>query len=79
MKREKTERTAMFDRDSLYDHICDAVNEWVPKHAEAPEVTPEENERRFQEALKLIKGITHERLIDLMGEEWLAEFRKVAQ
>lgn len=52
---------------------------WEVVCAEAPEITPEENERRFQEALKFIKGITHEQLVDLMGEEWLADFRKVAQ
>ena len=52
---------------------------WGVVCAEALEVTPEENDRRFKEALKLIRGITHEQLVDLMGEEWLEEFRKVAQ
>lgn len=52
---------------------------WEVVCAEAFEVTPEENDRRFREALKLIEGITHEQLVDLMGEEWLEEFRKVAQ
>ena len=52
---------------------------WEVVCAEALEVTPEENERRFKEALKLIQGVTHEQLVDLMGEEWLEEFRKVAQ
>ena len=52
---------------------------WEVVTAEAPEITPEENDRRFKEALALIKGITHEQLVDLMGEEWLEEFRKVAQ
>ena len=52
---------------------------WEIVCAEAPEITEEENERRFQEALKLVKGITHEKLVDLMGEEWLEEFRRVAQ
>ena len=52
---------------------------WGVVCAEAPEITPEENERRFQEALKFIEGITHEQLVDLMGEEWLEEFRKMAQ
>ena len=52
---------------------------WEVVTAEAPEITPEENERRFQETLKFIKGITHEQITELMGEEWLEEFRKVAQ
>lgn len=52
---------------------------WEIVCAEAPEITPKENDRRFKEALDLIKGITHEKLVDLMGEEWLEEFRKVAQ
>ena len=52
---------------------------WEIVTVKAPEITPEENERRFQEALKNIKGITHEQLTELMGEEWLEEFRKVAK
>lgn len=52
---------------------------WEVVTVEAFEVTPEENERRFREALKLIRGVTHEQLVDIMGEEWLEEFRKVAQ
>ena len=52
---------------------------WEVVCVEAMEPTEEENERRFQNGMKLIKGITHEQLVDLMGEEWLEEFRKVAQ
>jgi len=62
------------DDDFLY------VNKgWEIVCAEAPEVTPKENERRFKEAMRLIKGVTHEQLVELMGEEWLEEFRRVAQ
>ena len=43
------------------------------------EITPEENERRFRESLRLINSVTHEQLVELMGEEFLEEYRRVAQ
>jgi hypothetical protein len=43
------------------------------------EITPEENERRFRECLRLINSITHEQLVELMGEEFLEEYRRIAQ
>jgi hypothetical protein len=42
-------------------------------------ITPEENERRFRECLRLINNITHEQLVELMGEEFLEEYRRVSQ
>jgi hypothetical protein len=42
-------------------------------------ITPEENERRFRECLRLINNITHEQLVELMGEESLEEYRRVAR
>jgi hypothetical protein len=45
----------------------------------AEEITPEENERRFRESLCLINSVTHEQLVELMGEEFLEEYRRVAQ
>ncbi len=45
----------------------------------AEEITPEENERRFRESLRLINSVTHEQLVELMGEEFLEEYRRVAQ
>ncbi len=43
------------------------------------DITEEENERRFRECLRLIESVTHEQLIKLMGEEFLEEYRRVAQ
>ena len=43
------------------------------------EITPEENERRFRECLRLINNVTHEQLVELMGEEFLEEYRRIAQ
>ena len=43
------------------------------------DITEEENERRFKECLRLIENVTREQLVELMGEEWLEEYRRVAQ
>ena len=45
----------------------------------AEEITPEENERRFRESLRLINSVTHEQLVELMGEEFLEEYRRIAK
>jgi hypothetical protein len=42
-------------------------------------ITEEENDRRFREALRLIENVTREQLVELMGEEFLEEFRRVSQ
>ena len=42
------------------------------------EISDEENERRFRESLKIIENLTHEELVELMGEEFLEEFKKIA-
>jgi hypothetical protein len=43
------------------------------------EITPEENERRFRECLRLINNVTREQLMELMGEDFLEEYRRVAR
>jgi hypothetical protein len=43
------------------------------------EITAEENERRFRESLCLINNVTHEQLVELMGKDFLEEFRRVSQ
>jgi hypothetical protein len=43
------------------------------------EISDEENERRFRESLKIIENLTHEELVELMGEEFLEEFKKVSR
>ena len=45
----------------------------------AEEITQEEDERRFRECLRLINSVTHEQLVELMGEDFLEEYRRVAQ
>jgi hypothetical protein len=40
------------------------------------EITPEENERRFKACLKSIHNLTRAELVALMGEEWLADYRR---
>ena len=42
-------------------------------------ITPEENDRRFRECLQLIRNVTHEQLVAVMGEDFLEEFRRATQ
>jgi hypothetical protein len=44
-----------------------------------PQISEEENERRFREALRIIQNTTSEELTELMGEEFLEEFRRASQ
>jgi hypothetical protein len=44
-----------------------------------PQISEEENERRFRECLRIIQNTSHEELVELMGEEFLEEFRRVSQ
>lgn len=39
-------------------------------------LTPEENERRFRVCLELIHNLTREKLVELMGKEWLEDYRR---
>jgi len=43
------------------------------------DITEEENDRRFRECLRLISNVTREQLVKLTGEEFLEEYRRVAQ
>lgn len=40
------------------------------------EITPEENEWRFKACLEWIHSLTREELVELMGEEWLEDYRR---
>ena len=42
-------------------------------------ITPEENDRRLRECLQLIRNVTHDQLVAVMGEDFLEEFRRVSQ
>jgi hypothetical protein len=44
-----------------------------------PQISEEENERRFRECLRIIQNTTHENLVELMGEDFLEEFRRASQ
>lgn len=48
-------------------------------NAAEPQISEEENERRFREALRIIRNTTREELVELMGEDFLDEFRRVSQ
>ena len=40
------------------------------------DITPEENEWRFKVCLEWIHNLTREELVELMGEEWLTDYRR---
>lgn len=50
-----------------------------PSSVADTDTTEEENDRRFRECLRLIENVTHEQLLELMGEEFFEEYRRVAQ
>lgn len=43
------------------------------------QISKEENERRFKKCLRIIQNTTHEELVELMGEDFLEEFRRASQ
>ena len=61
-----------------YD-IWSVVDELERPCEKEEEVTEEENERRFKECMEFIKNITHEKITELMGEDFLEEFRRISQ
>jgi hypothetical protein len=44
-----------------------------------PPISEQENERRFKECLRIIQNTTHEDLVELMGEDFLEEFRRASR
>lgn len=43
------------------------------------QVSEEENECRFVRCMDIINNLTNDEITELMGEEWLEEFRRVSQ
>jgi hypothetical protein len=40
------------------------------------DITEEENDRRFKVCLELIRNLTYPKLVELMGEDWLENYRR---
>jgi len=59
-------------------NLIDEAYAYLANGAE-PQISEEENERRFKECLHIIRNTTHGELVELMGEEFLEEFRRVSQ
>jgi hypothetical protein len=38
----------------------------------------DENDRRFKKCLEIIRNVTREELVQLMGEDFLEEFKRVS-
>lgn len=57
------------------DHELVANNEVQTSKKESEK----ENEQHFKKCLEIIKSVTREELIELMGEEFLEEFRRISQ
>jgi hypothetical protein len=58
--------------------LVDEARSYIASTAE-PQISEEENERRFRECLRIIQNTTHEDLVELMGEDFLEEFRRASQ
>ena len=58
--------------------LIDDAREFL-KNTEPPEqISEEENDRRLKSCLESIRNLTHKDLVDLMGEDFLKEFRRVS-
>mgnify|MGYP000889466952 CR=1 FL=1 len=63
----------------LEQDLIDEAREFI-KVTEPPEqISEEEDERRFKACMEQIRSLTRESLVELMGEEFLEEFRRVSQ
>ena len=60
----------------VYSEFVDTLLEL---RARVEKLEEAENEWRFKEAMRIINSTTREQLVELMGEEWLEEFRRVGQ
>jgi hypothetical protein len=65
-----------YDIWSVIDELERPGEEEITEEEEEEE---EENERRFKECMELIKNITREEIVELMGENFLEEFRRVSR
>lgn len=59
--------------------LIDEAREFVKSTEPSEQISEEENERRFKACMEQIRSLTHEDLVELMGEEFLEEFRRVSQ
>jgi hypothetical protein len=58
--------------------LIDDAREFL-KNTEPPEqISEEENDRRLKSCLESIRNLTHKDVVDLMGEDFLKEFRRVS-
>jgi hypothetical protein len=58
--------------------LIDDAHEFL-KNTEPPEqISEEENDRRLKSCLESIRNLTHKDVVDLMGEDFLKEFRRVS-
>ncbi len=65
------------DIERAHDFI-DEARAYLANGAE-PQISEDENERHFKECLHIIRNTTREELVELMGEDFLDEFRCVSQ
>jgi hypothetical protein len=86
MPKPTQEQVKEWVRDSnhnepmFYQVACVAA-EWGHRQSKVKkeEISEEENDRRFKECMKVIENLKPGELTELMGEEFMEEFKRVSQ
>ena len=66
------------DGEKFYTRIeqaCDYLKNTEPRE----QISEEENDKRFRECMNIIKKLKPGELTELMGEDFMEEFRRVSQ
>jgi len=86
MPKPTQEQVKEWVRDSnhnepmFYQVACVAA-EWGHRQSKVKkeEISEEENDSRFKECMKVIENLKSGELTELMGEEFMEEFKRVSQ
>jgi hypothetical protein len=86
MPKPTQEQVKEWVRDSnhnepMFYQVACAAAEWGYQQSKVKkeEISEEENDSRFKECMKVIKNLKSGELTELMGEEFMEEFKRVSQ
>jgi hypothetical protein len=58
--------------------LIDDAREFLKNTEPLEQISEEENDRRLKSCLESLRNLTHKDVVDLMGEDFLKEFRRVS-
>jgi hypothetical protein len=86
MPKPTKEQVKEWVRDSnhnepMFYQVACAAAEWGYQQSKVKkeEISEEENDRRFKECMKAIENLKPGEITELMGKEFMEEFRRVSQ